>query len=68
MANRDDLKPILHRTKDYAMIAPAQTETALPFAVKWRDISNTGATVSKMRSATARSMARNCVRASGVNG
>jgi hypothetical protein len=35
MANRDNFKPVLNPPKDHTMIATAQAEAALPFAVEW---------------------------------
>lgn len=35
MANRDDLQPVLNPPKDDAMIATAEAEAALPFALEW---------------------------------
>ena len=35
MANRDNFKPIPNPPKNHPMIATAQAEAALPFAMEW---------------------------------
>ena len=73
MANRDSFKPVLNPPKDYTMIATAQSEAALPFSARSGDTSPTPdspnrVSISRMRKATERSIARNCIRASVVKG
>jgi len=66
MANGDDLEPVLDPPKDDAMIAAAEAEAALPFAVECGHVANAELAEPRkgflrMRKATGRSIARNCV-------
>ena len=42
MADRDNFEAVLNPPKDDTMIATAQTEAALPFAVEWRHVADAG--------------------------
>lgn len=42
MADGDDFKPVVNPPKDHSMVATSEAKVALPFAVEWCHVANSG--------------------------